>query len=705
MSNNQPSQEYFVEVFPIKEDALPKLYTYEVEISAKNPEFIARKLAYRMRLNSGGVWVWTQNLLVSDKNISPEGLTETLRKLWGDKIEYITSVRKITPTLKTNLNALAIAEFVAHGWIDQHKSVISHMLKEFQVDISSCRVTRKHIVTPWIWGDKPVISISISSEMVLKTPFMDVVKQNGESEVIGMDVKTRDGDLKGTLDRFIGELGQERERLLAFNPKISTKEYIERASSGEKVVSILAGNGQVYDYPVGLLGFLLTMGNLSFFGIQSAQLAKNLRMTPADRIQIMTKIKNNIGEELIEKSLRSTLYPSSFIEINYQKNIRVGGNKVMLFNEKNGPYNALKSNGLYRYQNLSPLRIGVVYGFESNDGTRILVENIIQELKALKITAILVAEEKCNVKTNSAIQQVVSNMTNKVDVLIAFLPESNSDYDEESPYNRFKQQVVGLGIPSQVIERATVGKQYILPNIVMGILGKTGNIPYVLAEPVEYADLFIGIDIARRKKANGRGSINAAAVTRIYQSSGDILKYGIYDVQIDGETIPKNVIELMFPFELCKNKRIVVHRDGLFRGEEIKALEGWGKEINAIFYPVEVIKSGAPRIYQVNRVRGDSLYVNPPKGTAFLFNNREGLLISSPPPFNDSTVMPLQIRTHGDLSIEKAMESVLTLTLLHYGSTRLPKLPVTTHYSDQMGALAIRGIKPQQSEGNIPYWL
>ena len=45
------------------------------------------------------------------------------------------------------------------------------------------------------------------------------------------------------------------------------------------------------------------------------------------------------------------------------------------------------------------------------------------------------------------------------------------------------------------------------------------------------------------------------------------------------------------------------------------------------------------------------------------------------------------------------------MTLLHYGSLRPPKLPVTIHWSDKIAGLALKGIKPKKLEGTIPYWL
>jgi argonaute-like protein implicated in RNA metabolism and viral defense len=254
--------------------------------------------------------------------------------------------------------------------------------------------------------------------------------------------------------------------------------------------------------------------------------------------------------------------------------------------------------------------------------------------------------------------------------------------------------------------RKTIGKNYAIPNIVLGILGKTGNIPFVLANPLPFTDMVVGIDVAREKKQKLAGSVNVAAIARIYFSDGQFIKYVIHDEPIEGETIPVGVLQSMFPASEFNGKRIVVHRDGYFRGNEANDLMKWGKDIGATIFPVEVIKSGTPRLYGADSIKPSPRGVGRPMmGTALLVNSREAVLASTPPIGKDSTPQPLRIRTGDNLSIKDAIQSVLSLTLLHYGSTSPPKLPVTIHYSDKIAGLALKGVKPKSLEGDRPYWL
>ena len=184
-------------------------------------------------------------------------------------------------------------------------------------------------------------------------------------------------------------------------------------------------------------------------------------------------------------------------------------------------------------------------------------------------------------------------------------------------------------------------------------------------------------------------------------SDGEFLRYIIHDAPIEGETIPEGILQSMFPMSEFEGKRVVVHRDGPFRGEEKPGLTDWALKIGAEFYLVEVIKSGTPRLY----ARYANTFEQPPKASAFRLNDTEAFLVSTQLHVNNATVRPLHIRTERSLSIEQAIHSVLSLTILHYGSLKPPRLPVDIHYSDRIAGLALRGIKPKDLEGTIPYWL
>jgi len=235
----------------------------------------------------------------------------------------------------------------------------------------------------------------------------------------------------------------------------------------------------------------------------------------------------------------------------------------------------------------------------------------------------------------------------------------------------------------------------------MGILAKTGHIPYIFSEPLPFADLIVGIDVGRNAKKHLAGSINTTAITRIYTSQGEFLSYALHAATLEGETLPPRVLKAMFPASRFQNKKIVIHRDGFFRGKEKETLLKLASDMNSTFSLVEVIKSGSPRIYQKT---GPNIQ-QPQKGSVVLLGSQEALLVSSLPPFPNATPRPLHIKAEAPLTIEQALQSILMMTNLHYGSVKSPRLPVTIHYADKIAGMANDGIKPKDAEGTIPYWL
>lgn len=301
----------------------------------------------------------------------------------------------------------------------------------------------------------------------------------------------------------------------------------------------------------------------------------------------------------------------------------------------------------------------------------------------------------------------------QVDLVLALFPDQLSSHQQETTdqvYDRFKSMTLQEGLTSQVVRQKTLKNTYAVGNVILGILAKTGNIPYILATPLPFADVIVGLDVARNKKKNLPGSVNAIAATRIFLNNGEFLHYQINESPLEGETIPQHILQSLLPAEHMAGKRVIIHRDGLLRGHEKTDLAEWGKQIGATFHWVEVNKSKSPRLYQKSvttdeKGQNSTSITQPPKGTVCRLSNTEALLVSSLPLNSASTPQPLHLRTDLALGIDHAIASVLALTYLHYGSDKCPRLPVSIHYGDRIGYLTLRGIKPQNFTGVIPYWL
>ncbi len=513
--------------------------------------------------------------------------------------------------------------------------------------------------------------------------------------------------MKGEIVGVSGVVRDHRRRLLAITQREEMREIIESASDDEPVVRVLAGRNE-YEYVASALRIIVRTEHFQRFGISSQGVLNVLRMEPEKRADLVKKIVE-IGKKYgligdAYNAKRTIHYFLTSREIGFDPSLRFGRNEVRKYDEKRVLQN-LRDLGLYRKSCNSRIVLGVVSALSiPHSAIEEFEKRLIQELKQLGFSVEIADREFIAIDTRAEIEQAVARLNARnPDLLLAFFPDelTTEEEDDTDAYQSFKSLTIGQGIPSQVVYESTIDNRHALANIVLGILGKTGSVPFILANKIDYADLIVGIDIARTRKERLVGSINATAIARIYFSDGQFLRYVIHDAPLEGETIPENVLQSLFPSSEFTGKRVVIHRDGYFRGDEKQALKKWANKIGAEFFLVEVIKTGSPRLYAI----ASQKIQQPEKGSMFKISDTEALLVSSLPPSTNATPQPLHIRTEAPFTIEKAAHSILCLTLLHYGSLRPPRLPVTIHYSDRIAYLALRGIKPKNLEGEIPYWL
>ena len=296
------------------------------------------------------------------------------------------------------------------------------------------------------------------------------------------------------------------------------------------------------------------------------------------------------------------------------------------------------------------------------------------------------------------------------DIVLVFLPIGDKTNDDtgDSLYSLVYSRLLRRGIASQVIYEDTLKKvqvNNILNQVIPGILAKLGNLPYVLAEPLEIADYFVGLDISRGSKKKTAGTMNACASLRLYGKNGEFNGYKLEDALIEGEEIPRRVLEKFLPRAKLKGKTDLIYRDGRFCGQEATHLKEWGEVINSKFILVECYKSGIPRLYNWN----GQVIKAPTKGLALRLSSREVILVTTElKNENMGLPLPLRLKIHeqGQLvSIEDLVDTTLKLTLLHYGSLREPRLPVPLYGSDVMAYRRLQGIYPGALDGDRQFWL
>ena len=289
------------------------------------------------------------------------------------------------------------------------------------------------------------------------------------------------------------------------------------------------------------------------------------------------------------------------------------------------------------------------------------------------------------------------------DLILVFAPEYGVKnlFEEITIYDYLKKRFLENGIASQFVLKNTLLRNrnldYVVYNIAEQIMGKTGNVPYRLSKNLEGADVFIGLDISRVSRKQG-GSVNEGAFTKIFFSNGSFLKYSLSSSTSFGEEFTQKAIYELFlrlrESGIGEGKRLVIHRDGFFRGKEpeifTKLAEDFGYKIEL----VEVIKRNNPRFFG-EKIKGLYLPLSESEAVVATYN--------SPP---RATHQPIRVRLiKGELPLEKHVSYILSFTLLNYSSFKPVKLPATTYHTDRMAKLALRGLKPSKTEGEEMFWL
>jgi hypothetical protein len=268
-------------------------------------------------------------------------------------------------------------------------------------------------------------------------------------------------------------------------------------------------------------------------------------------------------------------------------------------------------------------------------------------------------------------------------------------------YRKIKRILSERRIESQVIYRKTdVGDKYVVYNLMLGLLGKTGNYPYFLKEPSN--KVFVGIDLSREARSSSKGTLNAVGTAIIVDAAnGGTITCKRIDVPVGGEAIEEAYVHklgsMLYEY---RDRFIVIHRDGRVSEKELKAyVEIFRKEYEIEdFALVSIIKSGTPRILQIN----SNIVGNPPKGCAILLSEREAVISTYEVKESFGTHIPLRIKVlYGDYPLNEAIEDVLKLTLLNFSSFTLNKLPATVAFADRIAWFNLHGIAPEDADGNL----
>ncbi len=470
---------------------------------------------------------------------------------------------------------------------------------------------------------RPALALTSGSNFLFKENLAHFYEnhpyRNNPKELLSQ-LKVRDID-KGSFGTIIGiegTVGERREELLQWKPASISEKAIKEAPDEQPVVVVKFGkDSKEFHYAMAALRPCVTPDTAERFAVDYGDLLKQTKITYEERKKLLLSAKEQATKALadygfqLDRSVNSRQYRELFLllsqkledtQLLFGKGVTSTQNRILAGLSKGGVYR--------RHQDYdsaaTPIRLAALKLCDNISLTPLLQE-IQQRLKKYGFKSKIAPEQMkavslanltevdARAKVESAIDEL---MTIPVDLVLIFLPTSDRQVDDTkggSLYSSIYCQLLRRGIASQVIYEDTVRNvksQYLLNQVIPGILAKLGNLPFVLAQPIEIADYFVGLDISRAGKKKAVGSINACASVRLYGKQGEFISYRLEDALIEGEEIPQLILERFLPQNDLKNKTVLIYRDGRFCGDEVKHLQARAKAIGS-----QSIVSGMPQIW------------------------------------------------------------------------------------------------------------
>ncbi len=687
------------EFFSIDKSKIKNLFIYKLESTSNNISELGGKLKFKLgKMYSNNTFGWNKDnkLLVSDLNI-PD-IQNLLEELWQDEDIY-QSLIHIIP-LSGNKDNVSIAEYVVSYINRKYSKELWNFKKEYNKNYSLDKFSLNLEINfrTWELNNEPCISISVNHNIVSNTDLSEYY-ENENKEIVDMHVVVIPTFTKynstGTIVNTYGKLKDHANRLRLATENDLMKKLIDRnvKTNPDQPIAQVKFNksGKTYDYIMAALKPVIRSDTI-FKGGELSGISNILKIKPDIRYKLIMDIygiiqKSGLFTVNIDNISNNNIF-DTLEEEYWQPSIKVGNNTTVQYQ----PYfiRLLTQHGLYfkneKFEN-EKLKVLIINasGLNIDD----YMQSLQSKFNALKIDMGIV-------KTlNKSFDEAIECIGNYNFDILMFIGEYNFN---DRLYFNYKSKLLPKNIQSQFLKYDTVKNQlqYSPSNVVLGILGKTGNIPFILNNE-RYADYIVGIDISREKKKNNSGTRNVAAMTRIYSYDGTMVKYRIISDSVEGETIPEQTLYKIYMDDELKDKEVVFHRDGPFRGNEIEVLDKIANKLNSKFYYIEINKRNTPRLYKCNNGKIE----NPGIGTYLNVGNNEYIIITSRSKIG--TVQPLRVKFY-NVDFEKGMKSIYNLLIMDYGSLQPPKLPITTYYSDKISYYALRGILPQDTEGKIPFW-
>lgn len=683
----------FAEVFPIKTDALPPLSAYKIITRSDSARKVGARLALELRDHFGGEWVWAGGRILTDQTPNPVKLVMALDDLKG----HYRDVEALEEDFGWQPTADHLADFVARGPLTRLEDTLIEALAKTAFGIKNTRTQREYRIRTWTVDNQPALSITVVSRLLYEPDLQAYVTTlEKPTDMIGLYVADKWANVQGEIVKVVGTVDEQRERLLKLTERAEMRELIERAPGDHWVARVLVDTRE-FDYVTDALDLVIRLRDISKFEINTAQMEKALHLNPPLHAQMVKIISDVLKDHnLISNAYSTQNHAALFAGGTPKFTLAYGSGKSRPFDPARIAQDFVAAGAHELPAADKPLRVVILNTLaDIRDFTEALRRALERDFK-LKID--IVRERNMRVISQANLESAVRLLIKEPhDLALAFLPDELDSSEEEAVDDRnTRMQTVGRGLPTLLIHESTMNNPAAMNNVIMGMMARAGGIPYLLEESLPYADRVVGLSLIEHTK---KDVPHMTGVSRVYKKDGAFMGYVIATERVpDGEPVPDALLARILPQDLVGGKRVVLHLDGKMRREVLRAIGAWEGEIDAEFFPVEVIRAGVPRMYALN---GKS--IAPPNwGSTFRLGETEAFVLTAT---GDAAIQPLYLRTEPSLPIEQAVHSVMAFTLFHYGAVKIPKLPVTLYGSEAIEAGILRGILDENQVGTTPFWL
>ncbi|MFQ3566857.1 MAG: hypothetical protein SNJ59_07640 [Aggregatilineales bacterium] len=693
----------FVEIFPIKRDAVPALTAFHIRGSALNKgaardsgPLLASVLAELLP----GFWLWLAGRIVTDTPPNPVNLLMALDEARRALSEALQPVEQLEEDYGWKPTAETLAQFVARGPAAVLEAEIRAALAETTFAIKSMRIERDYRIRGWSVGGAPALALSVASRLVFEPDLQTYAAALPHvNDLIGLRVADRTSTLQGEVVKVLGPLDEHRERLLGLTSRPEMQALLRQAPADHWVVRIQTSSGD-FDYVIDALELIVRPSDAERFAMSFPQIERALQLTPTARAQMVKVVSDRLkAHGLIDNAYSTQNAPERFTKVTLETSLVFGRSRSRTYDtarlpydfEKHGPYQALPGGS-------SLLRVSVLNALGD------LVDDFIEALqrhaeRAFSLTLTTVRERKMRVSSQANLESAVRVLQKETaDLMLIFLPESAAEDEHDNVSDTFtRAQTIGRAKPCLIIHESTLHQPEALNLLLMGAIARAGAIPYLLETPLPYADRVVGLSFTRIGRREGDRLIG---ISHQYDAVGRLLGAVVAEeTAAEGDGIPDALLERLLPRQYLREKRVVLHLEGRLQRDFLRSLGGWEAELEATFYPVEISQHALPRLYALS---GGKLETAP-SGAAFLLSDTEAILSTSDN--GSSSLPPLHVVTEPTLPIEQALHSLLIFRLFHYGALSLPALPVTLHHHDLLATAVLRGIFPVNTIYDHPFWL